>query len=134
MFYGEDHLRITKVRTADGLSPVINPDTGLVEKKVVFAPLNPQSKRLFDEQNTRLPNQLKMKIEVVKAYKPEPAPQVADTSKVDALTLKNLELEARIKQMEEEKHQAMAASKQFVENLSETTANSLSKAIQDEKN
>lgn len=128
MFYGEDHLRITKVRTANGISPVINEVTGLVEKKIVFAPLNPHTKRLFDEQNTRLPTNLKMKIEVVKAYKPEPVQQVVDTSQVDALTLKNLELEAKIKQLEEEKNQTAAAHKQSVENLSETPANVTTKS------
>lgn len=122
MFYAEDHLRITKVRTHNGMSPVINQTTGKVEHKIIFAPLNPSTKKLFEDQNTRLPTDLKMKIEVVKAYKPEPVQAVVDTSKIDALTLKNLELEEKIKQLEEEKLQA-SANKQVVENIVETSAN-----------
>lgn len=95
MFFNEDHLQITKVRTNDGISPVIGED-GKVAKKIVFAPLNPLSKKLLEEQNTRLPTSLKMKIDVIKAYKPEP---VVDTSEVDALKLQILELQAQNKQL-----------------------------------
>lgn len=99
MFFNEDHLRITKIRTSDGLSPIIGSDER-PEKKIIFAPLNPQTKKLFEEANTRLPNQLKMKIEVVKAYKPEPivaAPPVdisAYEKRIAELEQKNKELES----------------------------------------
>lgn len=92
MNFSEDHLKITKVRTTDGTSPLIGADERPV-KKVIFAPLNPQSKKLFEDQNTRLPTNLKMKIEVVKGYRPEaiPAAPAVDVSA----------LEARIKELEE---------------------------------
>jgi hypothetical protein len=73
MFYSEDHLRITKIRTTDGTTPVIGPDEKPV-KKIIFAPNTPTARKLFEDQNTRLPNGLKMKIELIPAYKPEPAP------------------------------------------------------------
>jgi len=71
MFYNEDHLRITKVRTADGVTPMMD-ENERVAKKIIHAPLNAATKKLFEEQNTRLPNPLKMKIEVIKAYNPHP--------------------------------------------------------------
>lgn len=74
MFFEEDHLRITKIRTNDGISPTMGEDERPL-KKIIHAPLNPQTKKLFEEENSRKPNQLKMKIEVVKAYKAEPIPQ-----------------------------------------------------------
>lgn len=74
MFFEEDHLRITKIRTNDGISPTMGEDERPL-KKIIHAPLNPWTKKLFEEENSRKPNQLKMKIEVVKAYKPEPVPQ-----------------------------------------------------------
>lgn len=92
-FQEEDHLRITKVRTNDGISPVIGEDEKPL-KKIIFAPLNPQTKKLFEEENSRKPNQLKMKIDVVKAYRPEPItqPPAVDVSA----------LEERIKALEAE--------------------------------
>lgn len=93
MFFNEDHLRITKVRTTDGISPLMGEDER-PQKKIIFAPLNPQTKKLFEEENSRKPNQLKMKIEVVKAYRPEPIPQ-APAVDVSAL-------EERIKALEAE--------------------------------
>lgn len=71
MFFHEDHLRIIKVRTSDGISPAMGEDERPL-KKIIFAPDNPQTRKLFAEENNRKPNQLKMKIEPVKAYKPEP--------------------------------------------------------------
>lgn len=93
MFFNEDHLRITKIRTNDGISPMMGEDERPL-KKIIHAPLNPQTQKLFREENDRKPNQLKMKIEVVKAYKPEPIPQ-APAIDVSAL-------EERIKALEEE--------------------------------
>lgn len=106
MFFNEDHLRITKIRTNDGISPVMGEDERPL-KKIIHAPLNPQTKKLFEEENTRKPNQLKMKIEVVKAYRPESIPQ-APAVDVSAF-------EARIKQLEEE-NKSLKANKVTSEN------------------
>jgi hypothetical protein len=99
MFFNEDHLRITKVKTIDGTSPLIGEDERPV-KKVVFAPLNPLSKKLLEDQNTRLPTNLKMKIEVVKAYKPESIP-AAPTEDLAALKLRLQQLEQENKSLKE---------------------------------
>lgn len=72
MFFNEDHLKITKPKTADGRTPLIDPKTERTVTKVIFAPSNPITKKLFEEENTRLPNGLKMKIEHVKGYIPQP--------------------------------------------------------------
>jgi hypothetical protein len=104
MFFQEDHLRITKVKTIDGTSPLIGEDERPV-KKVIFAPLNPLSKKLLEDQNTRLPTNLKMKIETVKAYKPEPIP-AAPTEDVGALKLKLQQLEQENKSLKESKIEA----------------------------
>jgi hypothetical protein len=101
MFFNEDHLRITKVKTIDGTSPLIGEDERPV-KKVIFAPLNPLSKKLLEDQNTRLPTNLKMKIETVKAYKPEPIP-AAPAEDVEALKLKLQQLEQENKSLKESK-------------------------------
>lgn len=106
MFFHEDHLRITKVRTVDGISPLIEDEK--IQKKVIHAPLNPQTKKLFEEENSRKPNQLKMKIEVVKAYQPEPIPQ-GPSSEV-------LDLQAKIKALEEENN-SLKINKVTSENL-----------------
>lgn len=107
MFFHEDHLRITKVRTLDGISPLMGEDER-PQKKIVFAPLNPQTKKLFEEENSRKPNQLKMKIEVVKAYQPEPIPQ-GPSSEV-------LDLQAKIKALEAENN-SLKINKVSSENL-----------------
>jgi hypothetical protein len=101
MFFNEDHLRITKVKTIDGTSPLIGEDERPV-KKVIFAPLNPQSKKLFEDQNTRLPTNLKMKIDVVKGYKPVTIP-AAPAEDVEALKLKLQQLEQENKSLKESK-------------------------------
>lgn len=94
MFLNEDHLRITKIRTVDGIMPVFGED-GKPAKKVIFAPNTKDARKLFDDQNTRLPNQLKMTIEKFDGYRPEPAgdPQVLEMQKRIA------ELEAQNKQL-----------------------------------
>jgi|SRR6476620_2983013 len=117
MFFNEDHLKITKVRTTDGTSPLIGEDERPV-KKVIFAPLNPQSKKLFEDQNTRLPTNLKMKIEVVKGYRPEaiPAAPAVDISA----------LEARIKELE-------GANKELINNKVVTENPNVSEIIEKNK-
>lgn len=93
MFFQEDHLRITKIKTVNGITPQTGEDERPV-KKTIFAPLNKDTRKLFEDQNKRLPNNIKMKIEVVKAYHPEPIPQ-APSVDVSAL-------EERIKALEAE--------------------------------
>lgn len=82
MFFNEDHLRVTKVRTQDGMTPVFG-ENGKPETKIVTAPDTKETRRLFDEANSRLPNHLKMKIERVKGYKPELARPAVDVSALE---------------------------------------------------
>lgn len=96
MFFHEDHLRIIKVRTSDGISPAMGEDERPL-KKIIFAPDNPQTRKLFAEENNRKPNQLKMKIEPVKAYKPEPV--------VSKIEVDNSIIEQKNKELEEQKEQ-----------------------------
>jgi hypothetical protein len=126
MFYAEDHLRITKIRTTDGTTPVIGPDEKPV-KKIIFAPDTPTARKLFEDQNTRLPNGLKMKIERVPAYKPAP---VAFTPVVDE------EKEALKKQLVDlqAKHDnlmiSQAANKEAAKEPDQTAQNGQPKATQ----
>lgn len=101
MFFSVDHLRITKVKTINGTTPLTGDDEKPV-KKIIFAPLNRDTKKLFEDQNTRLPNNIKMKIEVVKAYKPEPLP-AGPSEETIALQNKIAELEAQNKALKEQK-------------------------------
>lgn len=112
MFSNEDHLRVTKVKTTDGINPVYN-DQNQQVKKVVELPLT--SKKLIEEQNALLPNQLKMKVEVVKAYTPAPVTAVInepvpDTQVID-LQKKIAELEARNKELESKPKKPMGRPK-----------------------
>lgn len=109
MFFSEDHLRITKVRTLDGLSPVSGPDEKPL-KKIIFAPLNKESKKLFEDQNTRLPTSLKMKIEVVPAYKPEPLP-AQPLVNVSALEKEIAELKEQNRLLQEQNEKKMKPAK-----------------------
>lgn len=96
MFFNEDHLRITKIKTVNGITPQTGEDERPV-KKVIFAPLNKDTRKLFDDQNKRLPNNIKMKIEVVKAYHPEPVISKTETD--------NSIIEQKNKELEEQKEQ-----------------------------
>lgn len=85
MFFNEDHLRITKVRTADGLTPVFG-ENGKPETKIVYAPDTKETIKLLQEANSRLPNHLKMKIDKVPGYTPQhvsaqPVPDVSALEK-----------------------------------------------------
>lgn len=100
-FSDEDHLRVTKVRTVDGNTPYFD-EQGRPITKTVFMPLNRDTKKLLEEENTRKPNHLKLKIEVMKAYKPTPVP-VAPAVDVDALQKKLNDLEAENKLLKESK-------------------------------
>lgn len=84
MFFKEDHLRITKVRTADGVTPVFG-ENGKPETKIVYAPDTKETIKLFNELNSRLPTHLKMKLEKVPGYTPQqvPAQPVPDVSALE---------------------------------------------------
>lgn len=105
MFSNEDHLRVTKVKTTDGVNPVYDSNNNVV-KKIVELPLS--AKKRIDEQNDLLPNQLKMKVEVIKAYNPPPVvtlpdpiaavpdPQIAEMqNKINELEAQNSELKKK---------------------------------------
>lgn len=62
MFYNEDHLRVTKPLTSDGMTPLVD-DEDRIQKKIVHLPLS--AKKILEQQNERLPKHLRMKIEVV---------------------------------------------------------------------
>lgn len=101
MFFNEDQLKVTKVRTVDGLTPVFD-EQGRPAVKTVFVPANRDTKKLLEEENTRKPNHLKMKIELVKAYQPQPVTHVADPE-IDALQKRIADLEAENKKLQETK-------------------------------
>lgn len=95
MFFNEDHLRITKIKTSDGVNPFYDDQMRPV-KKVIFLPLS--SKKLVEEQNNYLPNQLKMKIEVIRAYNPQPVPNEVELlkAKIAELEIENIRLENKL--------------------------------------
>lgn len=107
MFFNEDHLRVIKVRTADGSTPFMDPVTEKTLKKIVLMPDNPTTRRLLDEQNNLLPTPLKMKIERIPAYKPVPVIQENKNEKTEVLTLKNLELETEVEKLKEQLAKAL---------------------------
>lgn len=100
MFFNEDHLRITKIRTADGLSPVMGADERPL-KKIIFAPSNPITRKSFEDLNSRLPTALKMKIEVVKGYNPQVVhnPEPATDAEKEAMKSELSELKAQMAEM-----------------------------------
>lgn len=125
MFFNEDHYKVTKVRTLDGTTPLIVDN--VVQTKVVYFPKNPVVKKLLEEQNTRLPNGMKMKIELMNGYVQREAPAVVvDTSETDylkkqleELRKQNAELDQQnkelqdfkvLKELEEEQKLSVASS------------------------
>lgn len=68
MFFTEDHLRVTKTKTVDGINPQYDEQNRPV-KKVVHLPLT--AKKFIESQNEKLPTQIKMDVQVIKAYDPE---------------------------------------------------------------
>lgn len=61
--FDQPHLRVTKPITFNGVSPVIDHESGKVKSKIVHLPLAAEKGLL--EQNNRLPDGLKMKIEKI---------------------------------------------------------------------
>lgn len=93
MFFNEDHLRITKPISINGLSPKII--DGKVVNRIIHLPLT--AEKGLREQNSRLPDGLKMKIEKMPGYKPEAQP-----SETDSLRMQLAELLADKTRLEKE--------------------------------
>lgn len=85
-FFTEDHLRVQKPQTSNGINPVVGPD-GKIAYKTVFLPIT--AKKFLEKKNAKLPEHLRTKIEVVPGYKPA---QVVDSRLSDA--------EQRIRELE----------------------------------
>lgn len=62
MFFNEKHIRVLKPKTSNGLNPILD-DRGQIVHKVIHLPFT--AKKDIEAQNSRLPNHLKMKIEVI---------------------------------------------------------------------
>lgn len=77
-YFEGPHLRVLKPRTKNGLSPKIGHD-GRIEYKEVLLPLSAKADQ--EQRNLKLPDALKMKIDVVGAQepitRPEPKPAPA---------------------------------------------------------
>lgn len=101
MFFAEDHLRITKIKTVNGLTPEFD-EQGRPVKKIVFAPKNRDTLRLFADQNTRLPNHLKMTIEPVKAYNPHAIHNSQQNDEAELLKLQLAALQAENEKLKSE--------------------------------
>lgn len=111
MFFNEDHLRITKVKTIDGVTPIYD-EQRRPELKIIYAPDTKETRKLFDEANSRLPTHLKMKIERVKGYTPQSAPTV----NVSDLEKEIAELKAQNAKLIENQQTAKEANKSESEN------------------
>lgn len=101
MFFNEDQFKVIKVRTVDGTTPVFT-EKGVPVTKTVWLPANRDTKKLLEEENSRKPNHLKMKIEFVKAYTPAPVPN-EPRADMSALEKRILELEAENKKLQDQK-------------------------------
>lgn len=64
MFYSQDHIRVTKPLTSNGLNPQVDGD-GKIRTKIIHLPLT--AKKYLEKKNASLPDHLKMKIEVITA-------------------------------------------------------------------
>lgn len=83
MFFTEDHLRITKPISINGISPKIH--EGKVVNRIIHLPLT--AEKGLREQNTRLPDGMKMKIEKIPGYTPAPQPTEADSLRMQLAEL-----------------------------------------------
>lgn len=90
VFFNEDHLRITKPISINGLSPKIVNDK--VVSKIIHLPLT--AEKGLREQNTRLPDGLKMKIEKIPGYTPTPAEVVNNDNEMALLRAELAQLKA----------------------------------------
>lgn len=92
MFFNEDHLRVTKPISVNGLSPKIV--DGKVINRIIHLPLG--AERGLKEQNNRLPDGLKMSIERIPGYTPKPAEVVSNDKEMEALKAELAQLKAVI--------------------------------------
>lgn len=83
MFFNEDHLRITKPISINGMTPKIV--DGKVVNRVIHLPLT--AERGLKEENTRLPDGLKMKIERMPGYTAPQQPTESDSLKMQLAEL-----------------------------------------------
>jgi hypothetical protein len=83
MFFNEDHLRITKPISINGMTPKIV--DGKVVNRIIHLPLGAESG--LREENNRLPDGLKMKIEKMPGYTPPPQPSESDSLKIQLAEL-----------------------------------------------
>lgn len=90
MFFTEDHLRITKPISINGLSPKIV--DGKVVNRVIHLPLT--AEKGLKEQNSRLPDGLKMDIKKIPGYTPAPAEIVNNDKEIEALKAELEQLKA----------------------------------------
>lgn len=95
MIFTEDHLRITKPISINGLAPKIV--DGKVVNRIIHLPLT--AEKGLNEQNRRLPDGLKMKIEKIPGYTPKPAEVVNNNKEVEELKaeLERLKAEKAVK-------------------------------------
>ena len=70
MYFKGDYLRVVSPITEDGNRPMIDPDTGLQMFKETALPVT--ARAALEDQNRRLPNHLKKKIEYVSSEEPRP--------------------------------------------------------------
>lgn len=131
MFFNEDHLRVTKVRTADGTTPLMDPSNEKTLKKIVLMPDNALTRKLLDEQNNILPNPLKMKIERIPAYKPVPGVVENKNEDTEILTLKNLELEDEVTALKRQLAEALNGNVQA--NAASVNGSSVGSNLEPEK-
>lgn len=110
MFFTEDHLRITKPISINGLSPKIV--DGKVINRIIHLPLTAEAG--LREQNSRLPDGLKMKIERINGYKPTQLEVVNNNKEID-------ELKAELEKLKAEKatKKPMGRPKKIKENEKE---------------
>lgn len=96
MFYNQDHLRVQRPVTSDGIQLVIDEETNQPLYKVSHLPIT--ALKLLEDRNKTLPKNLKLKIEVIKGMTyQEPAPQQSETEQ--ALLDKVAELEAKLAEL-----------------------------------
>lgn len=92
MFFTEDHLRITKPISINGLSPKIV--DGKVINRIIHLPLT--AEKGLKEQNSRLPDGLKMDIKRIPGYTPLPAEVVNNDKEI-------ADLKAELEKLKSEK-------------------------------
>lgn len=70
MYFKGDYLRVVSPVTEDGNRPLIDPETGKQVWKETALPVT--ARKALEDQNKRLPNHLKKKIEYVSTQEERP--------------------------------------------------------------